>query len=509
MKCNKCGEEFGKGETCQNCGADKVSALGKFTGYTTPKPRSIKKAIATPSPSTSISSPQVEPVSSQVCWKCGEIIPLGNFCPACGKELFRICPNCKTKYSSQYHICSNCGTDHRKYEKEQELERVRQKKREEEQKEEERRASLRASKIKQYKSYEVFASVIGAQIQLSWVSDIQRKELSPLLRGLRAEIRKDKYNTIDWDTDLTKIERAKTKLSSNQTLESIQKELTRRQEQERIEREKERIERENKERIERENQERQRREREEQSRRELKAKSMAEDARERIEKHVSTHGNDSNDGCLSIFVELWFIFLVVCLFLFIIVGTSFPEFWDSGYVGMLVVASFVISLVIWLVIRDQNANEDAKQRKNTEHFYLWREYPSVIDDIDITEINGEHAIISFSNTAQYLPQQASIRVKRGECFTIKSGSSSINKIIIYDDYGIIDIHRSGTLKNLETTVGTLSSNEDISIWRGRAFDIIFKAANDVLLSRVDVVFDSIAESGGEMSTERGRESKLQ
>ena len=498
MKCNKCGEEFGKGETCQNCGADKVSALGKFTGYTTPKPRSIKKAIATPSPSpsTSISSPQVEPVSSQVCWKCGEIIPLGNFCPACGQELFRICPNCKTKYSSQYHICSNCGTDHRKYEKEQELERVRQKKREEEQKEEERRASLRASKIKQYQSYKVFASVIGAQIQLSWVSDIQRKELSPLLRELRAEIRKDKYNTIDWDTDLTKIERAKTKLSSNQTLESIQKELTRRQEQERIERE-------NKERIEREK-ERQRREREER----IKAKSMAEDARERMEKHVSTLGNYSDDGCLAMIVG--YIFLVVCLFIIIIVRTSFPEFWGRGYVNMLIFASFVISLVIWLVIRDKNAKEDAKQRKNTEHFYLWREYPSVIDDIDITEINGEHAIISFSNTAQYLPQQASIRVKRGECFTIKSGSSSINKITIYDDYGIIDFHHSGTLKNLETTTkGTLSSNEDISIWRGRAFDIIFKAANDVLLSRVDVVFDSIAESGGEMSTERGRESKLQ
>ena len=380
---------------------------------------------------------------------------------------------------------------------------MRQKKREEEQKEEERRASLRASKIKQYQSYKVFASVIGAQIQLSWVSDIQRKELSPLLRELRAEIRKDKYNTIDWDTDLTKIERAKTKLSSNQTLESIQKELTRRQEQERIEREnKERIERENKERIEREK-ERQRREREER----IKAKSMAEDARERMEKHVSTHGNDSNDGCLSILVELGFIFFVVLLFLFIILCTSFPEFLDIGYVCMLEVASFVISLVIWLVIRDKKAK---KKHKNTEHFYLWREYPSVIDDIDITEINGEHASISFSNTAQYLPQQASIRVKRGECFTIKSGSSSINEITIYDDYGIIDFHHSGTLKNLETTTkGTLSPNKDISIWRGRASNIKFKAANDVLLSRVDVVFDSIAESGGEMSTERGRESKLQ
>ena len=350
MKCNKCGEEFGKGETCQNCGADKVSALGKFTGYTTPKPRSIKKAIATPSPSTSTSSPQVEPVSSQVCWKCGEIIPLGNFCPACGQELFRICPNGKTKYSSQYHICSNCGTDHRKYEKEQELERVRQKKREEEQKEEERRASLRASKIKQYKSYEVFASVIGAQIQLSWVSDIQRKELSPLLRELRAEIRKDKYNTIDWDTDLTKIERAKTKLSSNQTLESIQKELTRRQEQERIEREnKERIERENKERIEREK-ERQRREREER----IKAKSMAEDARERMEKHVSTHGNDSNayEVCLIIFVGL-FIALVLSFFIIIISGSFSDSFGViiqfASYEILLVILSVIMNTINFLV----------------------------------------------------------------------------------------------------------------------------------------------------------------
>ena len=388
---------------------------------------------------------------------------------------------------------------------------MRQKKREEEQKEEERRASLRASKIKQYKSYEVFASVIGAQIQLSWVSDIQRKELSPLLRELRAEIRKDKYNTIDWDTDLTKIERAKTKLSSNQTLESIQKELTRRQEQERIEREnKERIERENKERIEREKErierekERQRREREEQ----FKAKSMAEYARERIEKLVSTHGNDSNayesflEGCLIMFVGLLFIALVVSFFIIIISGSFSDSF------GVIIqFASYEILLVILLVIIDKKAK---KKHKNTEHFYLWREYPSVIDDIDITEINGEHAIISFSNTAQYLPQQASIRVKRGECFTIKSGSSSINEITIYDDYGIIDFHHSGTLKNLETTTkGTLSPNKDISIWRGRASNIKFKAANDVLLSRVDVVFDSIAESGGEMSIERGRESKLQ
>ena len=113
MKCNICGKEFGKGDNSQNCGADKVSALGEFSGYSTPnnKPTTVKDNISSPS------SQHLEPVISQICWKCGEIIPLGKFCPACGQKLFRICPNCKTEYSSQYHICPNCGTNHIEYEK--------------------------------------------------------------------------------------------------------------------------------------------------------------------------------------------------------------------------------------------------------------------------------------------------------------------------------------------------------------------------------------------------------
>lgn len=111
MKCNKCGQEFGKGETCQYCGADKVSALGEFSGYSTPKARPANGTKATSSPS----APFIEPVASQICWKCGEIIPMGKFCPACGQQLLQKCPKCKESYSAKYNICPNCGTNRLTY----------------------------------------------------------------------------------------------------------------------------------------------------------------------------------------------------------------------------------------------------------------------------------------------------------------------------------------------------------------------------------------------------------
>ena len=91
MKCNKCGQEFGKGTNCQYCGADKVAALGEFSGYSTPnnKPTTVKDSISSPA------SQHIEPITSQICWKCGEIIPLGKFCPVCGQALVRECPNAR------------------------------------------------------------------------------------------------------------------------------------------------------------------------------------------------------------------------------------------------------------------------------------------------------------------------------------------------------------------------------------------------------------------------------
>lgn len=50
------------------------------------------------------------------CYKCNNVIP-GNskYCPCCKLELFTTCPKCGAKYSSQYHICNQCGTDRDEY----------------------------------------------------------------------------------------------------------------------------------------------------------------------------------------------------------------------------------------------------------------------------------------------------------------------------------------------------------------------------------------------------------
>lgn len=107
MICNKCGKEFGNGSTCQNCGVDKVIALGVFSGYSVPGSNG-----STPMPQSSPSS-SIPPFSSMICWKCGEVIPSeSKFCPRCREELFVYCPKCGHKYSAQYTYCNQCGADH-------------------------------------------------------------------------------------------------------------------------------------------------------------------------------------------------------------------------------------------------------------------------------------------------------------------------------------------------------------------------------------------------------------
>lgn len=32
MKCNVCGQEFGNGAYCQHCNADRITALGNYSG---------------------------------------------------------------------------------------------------------------------------------------------------------------------------------------------------------------------------------------------------------------------------------------------------------------------------------------------------------------------------------------------------------------------------------------------------------------------------------------------
>ena len=77
------------------------------------------------------------------CYKCNNVIP-GNskFCPCCQTELYVICPKCGVKYSSQYPICNQCGTNREEYLETQRREILRQEKLEQERKEQERKEAL-------------------------------------------------------------------------------------------------------------------------------------------------------------------------------------------------------------------------------------------------------------------------------------------------------------------------------------------------------------------------------
>lgn len=89
------------------------------------------------------------------CYKCNNVIPANSkFCPCCNIELFTTCPKCGVKYSSQYSICSQCGTNRLEYlqmqRKEQErierlkrVERIRQEELERERQEAERQKRLK------------------------------------------------------------------------------------------------------------------------------------------------------------------------------------------------------------------------------------------------------------------------------------------------------------------------------------------------------------------------------
>ena len=217
MRCNKCGQEFGKGDTCQHCGADKVSALGEFSGYSTPnnKQTTVKNSISSPA------SQHIEPITSQICWKCGEIIPLGKFCPVCGQDLFQVCPKCQTQYSSQYHICPNCGTNHIEFETEL-------KRKKEHEKEVAYEQSLN-SLLSNYRQQAKHAKNVCDQV---WVRQEQKDTLLPLLKTLDKELDKVSYVTASYE--LHGVEKALNKLLSEPLFRQIQEQYDRKEEENRI-----------------------------------------------------------------------------------------------------------------------------------------------------------------------------------------------------------------------------------------------------------------------------------
>ena len=104
MECNKCGHEFGLGQTCQYCGTDRIEGLAHF--YKDPLP-----SVTTLPAQTPISSNTVDEL---LCWHCGMVIPSNSkYCPFCGTETQHTCPNCGHKFSSQFPICPECGANYK------------------------------------------------------------------------------------------------------------------------------------------------------------------------------------------------------------------------------------------------------------------------------------------------------------------------------------------------------------------------------------------------------------
>ena len=117
MKCTNCGKEFGQGKNCQNCGVDRVTGLGNYSGYD--RPTGNDDYSGDKSSNYGGYSP-----NTTVCYACSEIVPVNSvFCPVCGRKLWVECPNCGATYSSQYKICSKCGTNRYVYYKQKEAEK--------------------------------------------------------------------------------------------------------------------------------------------------------------------------------------------------------------------------------------------------------------------------------------------------------------------------------------------------------------------------------------------------
>ena len=122
MRCANCGKEFGSGINCQNCGVDRVTGLGNYSGYDKPS-GSHNYNVNNSQQYTSSSSGTP---NTMICYACNEIIPANSkFCPYCSKQLYVTCPKCGNTYSSQFPACNKCGINRDSYYKQQEAERQR------------------------------------------------------------------------------------------------------------------------------------------------------------------------------------------------------------------------------------------------------------------------------------------------------------------------------------------------------------------------------------------------
>lgn len=197
MKCNVCGQEFGNGAYCQHCNADRITALGNYSGgYNAPKVMS--KDTSTPSHSqvrrhnndvriqdsndvNQETSRRVGVESSDkqfmVCYNCANVIPQDSeYCPFCGIKLFVSCPKCGHHHSSQYPICNKCGTNREEYLEEQRLiiakeQAINQLKQKFAEVEKKKKAALREEETKKEVWKKLTGSVDGERIRISQFVD--------------------------------------------------------------------------------------------------------------------------------------------------------------------------------------------------------------------------------------------------------------------------------------------------------------------------------------------------
>jgi RNA polymerase subunit RPABC4/transcription elongation factor Spt4 len=160
MKCANCGKEFGSGTNCQNCGIDRVTGLGNYSGYNNPTDSSGNYSSNYGGYTSS---------KTTVCYSCGEIIPSDSeYCPYCSKELYVACPKCGHKYSSQFPACNKCGTNrsqyYRKLEAEKEEARRLEEKRRQEQERNERQHRQQNNQSYLFKIFGFLALIIGGVI---------------------------------------------------------------------------------------------------------------------------------------------------------------------------------------------------------------------------------------------------------------------------------------------------------------------------------------------------------
>ena len=119
-------------------------------------------SISPDSDTPSLASQIPQQPQMMFCYKCNNVIPSNSkFCPCCNVVLFATCPKCGVKYSSQYLICNQCGTNREEYllaqrreqERKEAIERENRRKQEILEKEKKEREQQESLTRQQHKAY--------------------------------------------------------------------------------------------------------------------------------------------------------------------------------------------------------------------------------------------------------------------------------------------------------------------------------------------------------------------